>query len=151
MTDPKYRIPGPNTSIDNPTTLEDILVEQGQKVTIQSRGVVRTGDYVGYVNPEGTDYGIFGIGQSGAFNEIEKFPNNILICKLDTEKNWRRCAAPPKDSFFPMPWQTREACFIASQKGYLQFDTNDKEPEKRQSAFFVKVIVSNDSDCQPQP
>ena len=122
-----------------------------------SRGVIRTGDYVGYVTPEGTKLGIFGIGQGGAFNLVADFPNNVLICKLDTETKWRRCAYPPQAHgdyvVFPMPWQTREACFVAPEDGYLQFDTNDSEPEKRKGAFYVVVTVasgSSNSSCVEQ-
>jgi hypothetical protein len=134
------------------TTLEDVCVQKGQQVTVQSQGVIRAGDYVGYVTPEGTDIGLWGIAIGDAYDYEPSFVNNALMCRLEGEESWHVCAQPLLNArgtevIFPMPWEARSYSFTASQDGCLQFEINDHEVAKRKGAYSVSITI--DSGSQP--
>lgn len=133
--DPLQYLVGEETPLDT-----NSCIRAGERYEIKSQGVIRAGDYVGYITPEGTEIGFWGLGVGDAFDLVQNLPNNALICKLDTEAEWHLCAERP-GSVFPMPWETRMASFTAQKDGCLQFDINEKEREKRKGSFFVLVTT----------
>ncbi|HRV95146.1 MAG TPA: NACHT domain-containing protein [Anaerolineae bacterium] len=141
----EFRVEGPTSTMIHSD--ESFQLEAGQKVTIQSRGLVRSGNFMGYVLPEGSNVGIWGMPAGDAYDIVRDLPNNALICKLDSESEseWQLCAERTSDYPFLdlfLIANPRTKIFTATTKGNLQFDINETEVEKRSGFFSAIVTVS---------
>jgi NACHT domain len=119
------------------TNGQKYYLNAGKIISIQSRGQIFTGHFLGYITPEGTNIGIFGLPIGHIYNVAPDLPNNALICKLDTEQRWQLCAQ--RVNSFDFPWNERSKKFKASRDGHLIFDINELEVEKRRGSYYVKI------------
>ena len=130
-------------TIDNPTAItsnqESICLSSGQDVSINSRGLIKTGNYTGYVSPDGTEVGIYGLPIGDTYDTIPGNVHSALMCKLDSEDDsrWLQCAE--KSQQLSLPWEMRTKQFTAQQDGCFEFAINTTEPEKLNGYFFATV------------
>lgn len=126
-------------------TSTDMCVTAGQEAIIKSWGKVRSGNFVGYLPPEGTEIGLMGLPLGDTYDlpdiTVNAF-NNALLCKLDTEdtQDWQVCAERPPGRFYQVyPWTERTKNFSATQDGCFEFTFNQMEWKKRIGGIFVAI------------
>jgi hypothetical protein len=128
-----FKISGRTTRMANGLPFR---MKAGQEVSIESRGQIYTGPFLGYVTPEGTNVGVLGLPIGNVYNVAPKLRSNALLCKLDTEQEWQACAKPVN---FVFPWSSHIMKFKASKDGLLIFDINEIEVAKRNGYYYAQI------------
>ena len=107
-------------------SITNYCVDKGNVIWVAASGGIVVGSYVGSVGPEGTDSGVFGLSLD-AYDIVPEFAHGALLCKVDTESQWRECGD--------------ELIFQARSNGCLQFDINDNDKANNRGAFDVEVFI----------
>ncbi|HEX2907551.1 MAG TPA: hypothetical protein VHO69_11855 [Phototrophicaceae bacterium] len=108
-------------------TLSLICVQTGDTIQVQAKGTIRVGQWVGTVDPDGTEDGAFGVPLGDGFDLVRKYPHGALMCRVEGEKDWRLCGT--------------EAEFTAPSNGCLEFEINDNDQGANSGEFTVVVDV----------
>ncbi len=108
----------------------DIYVLKGEIITVRATGSITVGQYVGTVDPNGTEYTrntLIQLPVDPNYDYVRAFPHGALICRIKGELDWLLCG-----SF---------AEFNASSGGYLEFHINDNNTTDNSGTFTVEVEV----------
>jgi len=145
-------IPADALIVEGPVIRTDQVYTAGQMVEIRSKGMLRTGAYVGYVPPEGTETGIFGapigdiydIGSEPLVDGIPPFangnalivPHGALLCRVEGELQWRQCAYLQT---FGIPYSWRTFTLEMPYSGVIEFRVNDYLLNDSAGSFAVVI------------
>lgn len=129
---PSGPTPAPRGEIEvgSYTQANDICVEAGDRLSIQAEGLMKVGDWVGdggYVGPDGTERGAFGVALGDDFDLVNPISHAALMCRLIGESEWRKCGS--------------RSDFEAPLSGCLEFEINDNDPGNNSGAFTVYVEI----------
>jgi len=105
----------------------DICVAEGSEIEIRASGVVGVGQYVGSVDPDGTDTGFMGLPLGDSYDLERQFPHGALLCRVQGEEDWRYCG--------------RELQFAAETSGCLEFQLNDNDTLNNSGEFEIRFEV----------
>jgi DNA polymerase III delta prime subunit len=109
---------------------EDICVEAGDTVLVQAGGLMHTGHFVIWVNPNGTNAGFIGA-PMGTTWDIPNIPvgtlHGALMCRISGEQDWRQCGPRLE--------------FQAPIAGCLEFMINGIEFQKYAGYYYVSAQI----------
>jgi hypothetical protein len=113
--------------------VSDFCLSEGEVALIRSRGTIRSGAYVGYIPPEGTEVGVFGLPIRDPYDIVPEIAHSALMCRIVGTGAWSHCA----NSSSIVPYHWRSTVFTAHQSGCLEFAINDNEPSGHLGGFWV--------------
>ena len=108
----------------------DIYVLKGEVITVRATGSITVGQFVGTVDPTGTEYTrntILQLPVDPNYDLVREFPHGVLMCRIKGELDWLLCGAYQE--------------FNASSDGYLELHINDANLNENTGSFSVEVEV----------
>lgn len=111
---------------------------EDEQVTVYSRGLLKTGNYMGYISPEGSEIGFMGFIIGDTYDIAPELPHGNLICKFTSQTQWQQCSQRTEDVM--LPWAERRVTLPVPQDGdCLEFHVNSNEVEKISGSYFVRL------------
>lgn len=126
--------PTPNASLPGRFSVSGrqrtkICVKAGDKLLVTAGGQISFGPNIRTAGPDGKNTLILPlIGEQyidAQYYKYDNFPFGALLCRLDSESDWRLCGS--------------QNIFIASAPGCLEFEVNDSYLRDNRGAFNVYV------------
>jgi hypothetical protein len=108
-------------------TKTKICFTKGNIVTIEASGLIHVGPWVGKSDPDGREYGVFGITLE-RYSIDTTITTSALMYRLSGDERWK--------------FAGKRRRFIAERDGCLEFEVNDKDKSNNYGEYEVEVTIA---------
>ncbi|NJO05038.1 MAG: hypothetical protein HC876_05650 [Chloroflexaceae bacterium] len=112
-------------------TASNVCIAAGDTVTVTASGEIKTGNYVGYLGPDGAEtFMLFGasVPIDEGYDIVQAFPHAAMMCRIGADDDWRLCGS--------------NATFTADKNGCLEFQTNDIDKGNNDGFFDIRIEIA---------